>query len=385
MMLNGRSGADGAMVDPHVVQIQISRYSRSLPAADEALEFLVAIHIEGTPTMWQRNTVLAREDEQGMLEQIDGLRLWSAGLGMTRRTAQAAVHAIGRMLRDVFLGRQGREVLAAAAPTAVLLMVDETVIHLPWEMMLDGAGAPLVLTPFGRVVTTRGVRPPGRDLSTEDPTVRILAVENPTEDLAATERVLAVIDSLRDRSTDLTVEVITLERKDATRRNVAAALAANEIDIVHFAGHGRFDAEQPEDSAVVLADGLLTDDHVLKLRWTRPPFIVINSSCESARAAAGRRIVTTGRRSNGLAAAFLGRGVEAYLGHYFLVDDLAAATFSEAFYATLLERRNVGTAVQTARERALARFGSDADLTALGAVFFGDAGTAERRDLATAS
>jgi hypothetical protein len=40
--------------------------------------------------------------------------------------------------------------------------------------------------------------------------------------------------------------------------------------------------------------------------------------------------------------------------------------------------------VQAARERSLDRYGDDADLTGLGAVFFGDAGTAERRDLATA-
>jgi hypothetical protein len=95
-------------------------------------------------------------------------------------------------------------------------------------------------------------------------------------------------------------------------------------------------------------------------------------------------MVSNDRRSNGLAAAFLSRGVEAYLGHYFFVEDSAAAEFSENFYSTLLSARNVGTAVQTARERALSRFGSDVDLTGLGAVFFGDSGTAERRDLATA-
>jgi len=153
--------------------------------------------------------------------------------------------------------------------------------------------------------------------------------------------------------------------------------------VIHFAGHGRFDDARPTDGAVVLADGVFTDEQVMKLRWERPPFLVINSSCESARAAAGHRVVSESR-SNGLAAAFLGRGVEAYLGHYFFVDDGAAAEFSETFYRTLLERRNVGTAVQASRERSLDRYGSDTDLTGFGAVFFGDAGTAERRDLATA-
>lgn len=384
MMLSGAAHRS-AISDPHVVQVQISRYVRALPKAKEALEFLVAVHVEGTPTTWQRNAVLPRDTEDGLLTQIDGLRRWSAGLGMTRRTALAAVHDIGRTLRDVFLGRQGRDVLFAAEPSAILLLVDETVIHLPWEMMLDGLDAPMILTPFGRVITTRVAPPRRRDLGTEDPTVRILAIENPTEDLAATERVLEVIEGLRDQSAGVTVEVTTLQRRQATRRKVIEAMTAHDIDIVHFAGHGRFDEDAPADNAVVLADGLLTDEQVLKLKWTRPPFIVLNSSCDSARAAPGKRVVSAGQRSNGLAAAFLGRGVEAYIGHYFLVDDVAAARFSEDFYRTLLERRNVGTAVQVAREHALARFESDVDLTALGAVFFGDAGTAERRDLATAN
>jgi hypothetical protein len=40
--------------------------------------------------------------------------------------------------------------------------------------------------------------------------------------------------------------------------------------------------------------------------------------------------------------------------------------------------------VQEARQRAIDRFAEESDLTGLGAVFFGDAGTAQRRDLATA-
>ncbi|MEO6571220.1 MAG: CHAT domain-containing protein, partial [Ilumatobacteraceae bacterium] len=83
--------------------------------------------------------------------------------------------------------------------------------------------------------------------------------------------------------------------------------------------------------------------------------------------------------------AFLSRGVEAYLGHYFFVDDSMAADFSDRFYSSLLRERNVGRAVQDARRAAVQRFSIDGDLTGLGAVFFGDAGTAERRDLATAS
>jgi hypothetical protein len=385
MLLAGGRGGVRAPDQPRVVQLQISRPRVALPRRSEPLEFVVALHVEGTPVTWQRNATLARDDEQRMLEAVDGLRRWSGGVGLTRRQASAAVVDLGRTLRDVFLGAKGRRLLADLDRTALLLMVDETVLHLPWEMMFDTDNAPLVLAPFGRVVTTRVSPPTGRDLTMEDPTVRILAVENPTDDLAASERVMEVIHGLRPANPDLDIQVTTLAKGDATRRRFTETVVAGDFDIVHFAGHGRFDGDHPSDSAVVLADGLLTDEHVLKLRWKQPPFVVWNSSCESARVGPGTRIVSNARRSNGLASAFLSRGVEAYLGHYFFVEDTSAAEFSETFYTTLLRERNVGRAVQEARQRAIDRFAGECDLTGLGAVFFGDAGTAQRRDLATAS
>jgi hypothetical protein len=326
MLLAGTRSGTRAPDQPRVVQLQISRPRVALPRRSEPLEFVVALHVEGTPVTWQRNAALARDDEQRMLETVDGLRRWSGGVGLTRRQATAAVTDLGRTLRDVFLGTKGRRLLADLDRTALLLMVDETVLHLPWEMMFDTDNTPLVLAPFGRVVTTRVAPPTGRDLSTEDPTVRILAVENPTDDLAASERVMEVIHGLRPGNPDLDIpeldiKVTTLARGEATRRRFAETLLADDFDIVHFAGHGRFDSDHPSDSAVVLADGLLTDEHVMKLRWKQPPFVVWNSSCESARVGPGTRLVSNARRSNGLASAFLSRGVEAYLGHYFFVED----------------------------------------------------------------
>lgn len=383
MMLAGRQTGQVAHDEPCVVQIQISRATRALPRPGERLGFLVALHVEGSPVTWQRNATLRPPTESRLLAQIDDLRMWSVGMALTPDTARATAIDIGRTLRDVFLGDDGLTVLAALDPTAILVIVDETVIHLPWEMMLDGEDEPLVLTPFGRVVTTRAAMPGRRDLAHEDPTVKILAIENPTDDLPGTERVLEVIESQRGAFGDTEIVVTTLERAAATRAGFVEAITGRDYDIIHFAGHGHFDTRRPQDVALVLADGELTDDDVLGLPWAQPPFVVVNGSCESARSAAGRRVVSR-RRANGLAAAFLSRGVEAYLGHYLPVEDVFAAEFSAVFYATLIQRRNVGTAVQEAREQALRRFASDADLTGLNVVFFGDAGTAERRDLATA-
>jgi hypothetical protein len=382
-MMLGQGAYTGGHV-PRVVQVQVSRYARRLPRRGESLAFLVALHVEGTATTWQRNAALDPAGEAQLLESIDGLRRWSAGLGLTRHTAREAVRTIGATLRDAFLGPDGARILAALRPTAMLWCVDETVIHLPWEMTLDADDRPLLRTPLGRVVTSRVEPAVGRDPATEDPAVRILVVENPTEDLAASDRVAEVVQGLEAGGPE--VEVVTLSRTKATRSGLAAAVRGREFDILHFTGHGLFDTRRPGDVALVMRDGSFDGKDVLGLEWSKPPFVVVNSSCESGRAAPGRRIVTSGRQANGLAAAFLARGVEAYLGHYFLVGDEAAALFSQTFYATLFERRNLGTAVLAARDRLTQSFPDDeVDLTALGATFFGDAGTAERYDTATAA
>lgn len=375
----------GATAQPRVLQIQISRYTRQLPTPDEDLRFLVAFHVEGSASTWQRNTVLSRGTERRLLAQVESLRLWSARLGLTERTARAAASSLGRTLRDVFLGRTGAQLVERVDPTAILLFVDETVINLPWEFMCDRGGVPLFMTPLSRVVMSRVVPERGRDPGAEDPEIRILVVENPTEDLVATRRVVDVLTGLAgDRDDGVTVTVTVLGAKRATRRRFREALAGQAFDIVHFAGHGAFDPARPSDSALVLNDGPFLDEDVLTLGWAAPPFVVFNSSCEGGRAAPGRRIVRGRRRSNGLASAFLARGVEAYLGHYFLVSDGSAASFAQTFYESLFGRRNLGQAVLDARTSIVERFESDGDITAFGLTFFGDSGTAQRADVATA-
>jgi len=180
------------------------------------------------------------------------------------------------------------------------------------------------------------------------------------------------------------VEVTALPPDEATPIGFRRAVRGQDFDVIHFAGHAAFSAAAPGASALLLNGGSLTADDVSRLPWAAPPYIVFNSACESARTGRGRRLVSRRGQANGLAAAFLAAGAEAYIGHYWPVDDWGAATFASAFYQALLERVNVGTAVLEARRAAMGGFFDRGDLTSPGAVFFGDAGTMERRDLAQA-
>jgi hypothetical protein len=373
-----RAGGGGRFL-PHNVEVGI--------APTGARTFDVTIHEEGTGLTFRQEVTVTASTETRLLRLVAELHSWSVGLGLTATSARRALEQLGRALHQTFLGRRGGAVLEALRPTAVLLDVDESILGLPWEAMRTAQRELAVDCPFGRIVTTATTPVARRDPVDDDPVVKILAVVNPTDDLAATEAELTVLHALAAAppQSGVTVKLDVIEAGEATRRGLTRAVDGADHDIVHFAGHARYDAGDPHHSALLLADGLFTADHVRPLAWASPPYLVFNSACESARAVHGRRLVATGGRANGLAAAFLAAGCEAYIGHFWPVGDGAAAEFAGTFYESLFRTVNAGAAVLDARRAVRGRFDDSADLAAFGAVFFGDAGSAaERRDLAQA-
>ncbi|MET0326984.1 MAG: CHAT domain-containing protein [Ilumatobacteraceae bacterium] len=372
-----REGGGGRSL-PRIVQLSI--------APLDAHRFRVGIHEEGTGLSYRQEVDVPAATEGRLLALVADLHRWSTGLGLTESGARRATEQLGRTLHRAFLGRRGAAVLASLQPTAVLLDVDERVLGLPWEAMRSGDGELALDVPFGRIVTTTTTPAARRDPTTDDPTVKILAVVNPTDDLSATAAELAVLRDLAGGRAGVPVELDVLEGAAASRRGLAAAVRGRDHDVVHFAGHARFDGGDPHDSSLLLADGELTTDHVGRLAWASPPYLVFNSACQSARVAQGRALVAAGGRANGLPAAFLAAGCEAYVGHFWPVGDVAAAEFAACFYDTLFADVDAGAAVLAARRAVRGRFDESADLAAFGAVFFGDAGHAheDRRDLAQA-
>jgi CHAT domain-containing protein len=120
-------------------------------------------------------------------------------------------------------------------------------------------------------------------------------------------------------------------------------------DIVHFAGHGRYDAAAPERSCWMFSDGPL---YAFELRHTLAnarvlPWLVYGSACEGARDGLGQRLHDG---LYGMASAALGRGVAAYVGPLWRISETDAKNLAAAFYeALLLRRASIGEALALAR------------------------------------
>jgi tetratricopeptide (TPR) repeat protein len=151
-----------------------------------------------------------------------------------------------------------------------------------------------------------------------EPTGEPLIVGDPTSDLdSASSESLAVAETLGVQphvGGAATVEVL--------RDGFSAAA------LVHVAAHARFDAEDPLQSSIQLADGELKARHLIGA-WNTADLVVL-SACESG---SGTSVV--GGEVLGLATALLRSGVRSVIASLWPVDDAATAYLMRHFYAAL--------------------------------------------------
>lgn len=151
-----------------------------------------------------------------------------------------------------------------------------------------------------------------------------------------------------DRSRDVRIH------GSLTRLEFRELLRNGNYDIIHFAGHGAFNVDAPEESAWILSDGPLWAQEIRNtLAWTEsPPWLVFANACESA--------MDSNRPANryqgdvfGLATAFINQGVAAYIGPLWPVNDSMALQMATDFYHALLqEQTSLGEALRLAKQNA---------------------------------
>ena len=156
------------------------------------------------------------------------------------------------------------------------------------------------------------------------------------------------------------VRVTEIAGEAATLARVTAEFESGRHDVIHYAGHARFDAQNPGESGLVLSDGELTGAGLAAL-GRLPPLIVFNA-CESARlrrgSAGSSQRAQTITKNLSLAETLLRAGLAHYVGTHWAVDDASASAFASVFYKEVL-RGSIGTALVKARRAIHARRSPD--------------------------
>ena len=273
----------------------------------------------------------------------------------------------GRLLYTYLMAEEFQEYVDGTSP--VRLIVDRSTASFPWEMAcfpgrnaqgaLRWLGTDLRLSRQFRTSLSRapGISPPLNDR------IRALVIADPAPERelqlkGARAEGRRVVELLKGANGLVIggerIEIDVHSRIGASECDpveILALLLSGDFDVVHYAGHGDFNPDEPDSTGWVFgADTVLTARDIFRAR--KVPRLVFANACFSGALregpAFGRDELTPALAT--IAQAFFERGVPNYIGSGWPVDDAQALTMADRFYRELIQRRTIGDALYTGRK-----------------------------------
>ena len=216
----------------------------------------------------------------------------------------------------------------------LVLQMPRELMRYPWELLRDRHGWLVDRFAIGRQVIADAERAPRWSSNPRHGPLRLLVVapsvpgRAPNWPDAGTLEGSHVADCFA-RLLDRLPGVIDPSNykkhvdQPVTVEEFRALLRSQQYDIVHFAGHGRYDAAKPDRSCWMFTDGPL---YAFELRQTLAnadvrPWLIYGSACEGAREGGDSRIDIT-MACTGWRRAALSQGVAAYVGPLWKISDM---------------------------------------------------------------
>jgi tetratricopeptide (TPR) repeat protein len=249
----------------------------------------------------------------------------------------------GQLLWDHLLSRPVKDKLKSVQVSNLLLSIDEELINIPWELLHDGSNFLCLTFNVGRVIRTRDPvsQPCYRSFSG---VLKMLILANPTNDLKSAYLEGINIKNQFDRKRN----DIHIDFKSTYIDKLYVKKNLYDYDIVHFAGHAEFEADNPDNSGWVLSDARFTVQDILAMGSTVSlPTLVFSNACHSA----------AGAVNHSLASAFLFSGVRHYIGAIRKIEDPVSLSFSKEFYTQLISGKCVGESIRQSRLKLINEYG----------------------------
>jgi hypothetical protein len=265
----------------------------------------------------------------------------------------------GRLL-FTYLVPQEFQRLIADDNDPLTLVLDRSTAEFPWEMasfqstrgtISLGRDRRLTRQFRTRLSSAPGIAPKPKDR------LRVLVIADPAQDRAlqlpgARLEGREIVSELRKtHQSGVQVEVIDcIGWVDSRIEFVLAMILEGDFDVIHFAGHGVFDANDGSKSGWVFGDGQIISAREI-FRARRVPTLVFANACFSGVVRGGEPLSASelNQANAGLAEAFFERGIQNYLGAGWPVDDTAGVQFAVSFYQQILTGAALGDAISEAR------------------------------------
>ncbi len=249
----------------------------------------------------------------------------------------------GKLLHSILMPEDFQSVIDT--DRSLVLVINREASVVPWEMLCFGTGR--TASNFGvdlrisrQFGSTRANIPGAAPALNKHFKALIIAdpAREPELQLAGARREgVRLKEYFRRLQTDLRDQIdlqfqacIGFEECDIVK--ILNLIFNEEFDLIHFAGHGTFDAEDPSNSGWVFGENLILSAHEI-FRLRRVPRLVFANACFSS----GLPTVESNRQLAGLAEAFFDRGIENYIGAGWQVSDEHAVRFAQTFYQKTIE------------------------------------------------
>jgi CHAT domain-containing protein len=242
------------------------------------------------------------------------------------------------------------------------LIIDEQLVHIPWELLFDGQRFLCEQFSMGRQVRTKGNKIVSHsDAIQPKSELSMLIIADPTEDLdVAWKEGISIYEEFQRKEDMVKIILQSSDQVDLdfVKKNIW------DYDLVHYAGHAEYDPSKPSLSGWMLSDGKLNASDILKMAGGKKamPRLVFGNACQSGyteKWLKEKDKIDQIHNSYGLVHAFLISGVQYYIGTFCDVSDEYGAHMGIEFYHHLLEGNTIGESLRKARESFQEKFGRE--------------------------
>ena len=306
-----------------------------------------------------------RVDEQ-CLEMVRVLNTANREGRLTREVL-VRIRDVGKAFHERLLTERVKRILHDTEAEYLGLYLDDQLVHIPWELLHDGVRFLCLRFSMGRMVRTR-LAVSGAGPRTLAPPLKMLVITDPEGELEEAQMESRQVLDLMARHADHVdastgTEAITPAYVRSKIRN---------FDLVHFAGHAAYNADQPGESELRLRGGGLKAREIMDLgSSTVMPALFFSNACQTARTEGWGLRQDYHQEIFGLANAFLLSGVRHYVGTFWDMIDEPSRHFALSFYEHLLSGQPIGRAVRLARESLIGQYGEETVVWA-GYLLYGD-------------
>jgi len=252
---------------------------------------------------------------------------------------------VGCALFDHLFTNKVKRAIKNSSANFLVIAINEYLVHIPWELLHDGKEFLCIRFAMGRIVKTKQESLGGNYREINRP-AKMLVIGDPAGDLECAYKegvgIRKALDQWKNK-----VKIISKTGETEVsfvKRNI------RDYDIIHFAGHAKYDLNSPHMGGWILKDNIFTAKDIVSLGTTAPmPALVFSNACQSGKTQEWEVKEGFEEEIYGLANAFLLSGVRNYIGTFWNVADDTCLEFAREFYRHIVEEKPIGEALRLSR------------------------------------